>query len=255
MTKDELDELETTLRPMSITSSRKLFRGFLYGPPGAGKTTLAAKCVENKGLAVTSDSAWVVIEKYPEIAKKWDRIPFDGFSQVRAICDAHNEGHPQFSQYDTLLWDPTSAAIDVMLRRTAETDPYDPKQNPAEGIEGWPQYRKVERFLIDTIASLNSTQMNIIYTAHVRDPKESDLKKIRPVTYIRPTMPEACYLAISREVQMLGYMYKERKGAKRKIQLEGTSTEEAKCQIPTIPEDTYDVDLIPGLINKWKGLL
>ena len=215
----------------------------MYGDTGIGKTSLAVHLVENKGLAITGDSAWSVIEKYPAIMPKWERVPFDGLNQVRKIAELHIAGHPRIREFDTLLWDPTSVGVNVMLRRAAI-------KNRVE-VEGWPEYRYVERAMMDTVELLNKTDMNIIYTAHIRFPSEADAK--RQLLAIRPNMPEACYNLIARECNAIGYMYREKRGAKRRIQFEGTTTVTAKSQIAGIEEDTYDVDEVPTLVSAWRG--
>lgn len=238
-----LDELNTTVQPMSVLEHERKLRAMFYADAGMGKTSLAVHLVENRGLAVTNDSAWSVIERYPDIAPKWDRVRFDGFSQIRSIVEAHAAGKERWAEYDTLLWDPCSASVNKMLRAVSTAK--------RREVEEWPDYRLVERYLIDTIDVLNASNLNIIYTAHVRFPNDNDAKK--DMYAIRPNMPEASYFAIAREVQLIGYMFRENVGDKRKIQFQPTKRITAKTQIPTIDEGIYDADVIPELIRKWKN--
>lgn len=243
-------ELEKMGQPQSIKDSNRRLRAFFYGDPGAGKTTLAAHLIENKAAIITADSAWVVLDKHPELSEKIDRYPFTSFAQVRAMAIAHGEGIEPWCTYDTLIWDPVSQAVNLMLRGLVDNRKYPKEQHDPE-VEGWPHYRIIERSLIDTVKTLNESDMNIIYTAHIKDPSTADKEKKRFA--IRPDLPEASYKAIAREVQLLGWLYKEAKGGQRKIQFEGTLQETAKSQISTIPEKTYQVSEIPDLISKWKS--
>jgi phage nucleotide-binding protein len=228
---------------MGVLQQQRLLRALLYADTGIGKTSLAVKLVEHKGIAITNDSAWSVIEAYPDVAPLWDRVPFQGFSQVRSIAEAHMEGIEPWCLYDTLLWDPCSASVNKMLRMVSKAK--------GRETEEWPDYRLVESYLSETIDVLNSSQLNVIYTAHLRFPSEADAKN-KGLYAVRPSMPEASYNAIAREVQLIGYMFREDVGESRKIQFQPTKRVTAKTQIPTIPEGIYNAKDIPGLIRKWK---
>lgn len=247
--------LDAMPEPTPVDSVPKLVRALIYGDPGFGKTTLAAKIIDvlgGRACMISTDSAWTVIGNYPEIAEKIDVYPYKNLSQLRAIALANIEGIEPWASYDTLLWDTASHGIDNTLRDLTDQMTYDPKQQPAPGVEGWPQYRIVDRYLADAIKALNKSGMNIIYTAHLRDPSDKDREKLKLAK--RPAMPEACFKKIAQEVNLLGWLTKSVSGGTvtRKVQLSGTNTETAKSQIPTIPEATYPVDQIPDLIAKWR---
>lgn len=237
-----LAALEQTAQPLGVTEHKRLFRAFLYSDTGVGKTSLACHCVENRGIAVTSDSNWVVIEQYPEIAAKWDRVPFEGFSQIRAIVQAHEEGIGRWAEYDTLLWDPTSASVNAALRFSATKNNRD--------VETWDDYRVTANYLGDIVREISQSTLNAIYTAHLRFPNENDAK--RQMYAVRPDMPQASYNEIARDVQLIGYLFRDKVGGTRKLQVEPTVKVTAKTQIPTIPEGIYDASEIPSLVTKWK---
>lgn len=245
-------ELDRMRQPMSVAEAPRKLRALLYGDPGTGKTTLAGQLVESKGAIFTTDSAWVVLLNDVETAEKIDRWPFEGFSQLRAFVEAHNEGIEPYASYDTLIWDTFAKGVDNTLRVLVDAEKH-PKEQPHPDVEGWPHYRRAERALIDTIKVLNASDLNIIYTAHVREPSDKD--KTNKRFAIRPNGPEACYRAVAQEVQLIGWLYNEnRNDPEPKIQVQGTLQETAKSQISTIPQGTYRVSQIPPLIQKWKTL-
>lgn len=252
----ELTALELMAANSSLGEEKKLFRGQFYGDPGAGKTTLAANIameLGEKALFLTTDSAWSVLYKYPDFKSRIHRIPFAGFSQVDAIVDAHELGIDIYGQCETLIWDTVDSGVDIYLRALVESKKNNPniaKQQADPAVEGWPHYRIAGRALLDTVTKLEQSSLHIIYVSHVREPNEQDAAKKKFA--IRPAMPESCFKVIHKHVQMLGFMYREKKGSDRMIQLEGTLQETAKSQISTIPEATYKANEIPGLIKKWR---
>jgi hypothetical protein len=234
-----------------MDEDRKI-RALAYGDPGSGKTTMMAKIaamIGGRAAIVTTDSAWSVITQHPEANEIFDRYVYTGFAQLRAIAEAHDEGIPPFNEYETLLWDTTSQGVNLTLRGLVDDMPYDPKQQPHPLVEGWPQYRIVERGFTDTIARLNKSGMHILYTAHLREPSEKDRERQRFA--IRPDMPGASFKVLAQEVNFLGWLYREHKEDVRKLQCKGSIQQTGKSQIPTVPEGTYLAEEIPRLLEKW----
>lgn len=248
MNAEELAALNNNVQPSSIVTERKLIRALFYGEVGMGKTTLAAQLVEKKGLLVTTDSAWIVIHKYPELAEKIDRIPFDGLSQIRSIAQAHNEGHEPWADYDTLIWDTASTGVDLMLRRLVDAYEFK-KQQMHRDLEAYPHYRMIERALIQTVNVLKDSKLNVIYLAHERAPTQEDRDNLE--TWIRASFPKASYRVLAREVSLIGWQHKNAAGD-RLVQFNSTNKVQAKSQLPTVEEKTYPVAEISELITKWK---
>jgi AAA domain-containing protein len=251
-------ELEKMAQAESMSSLQepRFFRGLLYADPGGGKTDLSIKMAhvltppDQWIQLISSDSAWVTVLKYPDIAARTKKVDFDGFSQVKSIAQAKIEGIPGYENLGTVLWDTVSRSVDRMLRRLVDAKKY-PNQQIDPMLEAYPHYRLAERSLSETVELLNKAKMNVIYTAHVREPTEKDKEKGKQ--YIRPSMPEASFKAVAEEVAFIGWLYKEARGNRRQIQLEGTKTVTAKSQISTIPEGTYNNDDIPAMLENWKN--
>lgn len=234
----------------TVAHERRLLRALFYGDFGSGKSTTALKCIEDKGIWITTDSAWVVIDKYPELRDKVTRFPFTGFSQIRSFCEAKDEGIEPWASADTLIWDTATGSIKSTLNNFLN-DPrmkFSDQRHP--DVPSWTHYGIIERKLLETVDVLSKSQYNVIYLGHMREPNDQDREKKRFA--VRANAPEASYNIIAREVQLIGWLFKEAQGGKRKIQFEGTLREQAKSQLSTITEMTYNLDQIPELVNQWK---
>jgi AAA domain len=248
MKQAELDELNRLASQPSVDQERRLLRALFYGDFGSGKSTLALHLVENKAIWITTDSAWVVIYKYPELMARVTRFPFEGFSQIRSIVQAHKEGIEPWCTYDTLIWDTFTTSIETSLRNLVASKQYNDQRDPE--VESWTHYNIVSKKLRETVDTLSKSNLNIIYTGHIRDPNDQDKQKKRFA--IRANAPEASYNIVAREVSLIGWLYKDDRGSKKRIQFEGTLREQAKSQISTIQETVYNLDQIPELVRQWK---
>lgn len=247
----KLEVLRAMGQPSDLWAEERLVRALFYGDFGAGKTTLAAKIAQvigGKVALITTDSAWTVMHNYPDLAKNVIRYPFDSFGQVKLMVEAHMEGIEPFGEIKTFIWDTISTSIDRVLRDLVKRKKFINQQVDPD-IEGYPHYRMVANGLKEVVELFNKSDLNVIYTAHVKFPSEADRKNQKFA--IRPTANEMAYQVFGQEVQLIGWLSRESQSAQRKIQFKGTVAETAKSQISTIPEDTYLVDQIPELIQKW----
>lgn len=247
-----LDVLEKYGDPIPISEEEKLLRAMFYGDFGMGKSTLALMLAQMFGgevIWITTDSAWRVIDKYPDIKPMVRRIPYQSFSQVRAIAMAADEGHPKYSEVRTIIWDSVARGVDQTLRALVDGKKY-PKVQDDPDVEAWPHYRRAERALGETVSFLNKSNLNIIYTAHTRFPSDKD--KEQQKFAIRPNLPEASYKVVAEEVSLIGWLHRDAVGSKRMIQTAGTKTVTAKSQIATVDETIMETSKIPALIQQWK---
>lgn len=253
LSKEEKAALEASESPTSTwDDSARLFRGCLYGDFGSGKTSLAMKIVQAldafPALIITTDSAWTVLQKHPEYEGLIDRRPYEGYTQMRVIAKAHYEGLEPYAKYKSIVWDTVSTGVTNTIDRLVIGKKYSDQRDP--DVASWTHYNLASSKLREVIEVLNQSNLHVIYNAHVRDPSEDDRKKKRFA--IRPDMPWSCFSVVAREVGMIGWLYKEKSGSERLIQLEGTLTETAKSQIPGIEEKTYKQNDIPQLIQNWR---
>ena len=250
LTPERLEKIRAMGVPSDLWNEERLVRAMLYGDFGSGKTTLAGKIahvIGGKVCLITTDSAWTVLHKEPELSKNIIRYPFEGFSQVRLMIEAHRVGEPPFGEVKTFIWDTATTAVDRVLRNLVYGKPF-PKEQRDPSLEGYPHYRMVANLLKEVVDDFSNSDLNVIYTGHIRFPSDADKDKNKYA--IRPNAPEAAYNVIGQEVQLIGWLFRER-DEQRKIRFNGTVQETAKSQISTIPEKTYLVDQIPELIHKW----
>lgn len=241
--------LEKMASAVDISKESKLFRGCLYGDFGAGKTTLAGMLIgEDRAAWITSDSAWTALYKIPGIKDQVIRWPFEGYSQIRTICDGHAEGVEPFASLKWLVWDTVSTAVGDVLGKLAEAYPF-PKEQIHETLEGRPHYRMAAGGLKKTITALNRSGLNVVYICHDRLPSESD--KENRLYAIRPNMPEASYKVMAQEVNLIGWLHKDAQG-NRQVQLNSTRLVTAKCQLPGIEEQIYTPEQLAELVKKWQ---
>jgi len=241
-----------------LDETKKLVRALFYGDFGVGKTTLAgaiAKIVEpyegkRDICLVTTDSAYSVLTADEELKKRIKRYPFDSYSQIRMIALAHAEGIEPYVSYRTLIWDTVTTSNDEVLRDLVSRQKFEKDQRHPE-LEAYPHYRMSANALKEVVKALKNTDMHVIYTAHVKFPNEQDKSKNKFA--IRPNAPEMAYNVVGQEVNLIGWLFKEKEGREyvRKIQTTGTKEETAKSQIPTIPETILNQSEIPSLISQW----
>src|ERR1041385_2527026 len=125
MNPDLQARLDKTGSAVDIANESKLFRGCLYGDFGMGKTTLAGQMIgEDRAAWITSDSAWTALYKLPGVKDQVVRWPFEGFSQIRAICEAHAEGIKPYADFKWLVWDTVSTAVGDVLGNLVEAYPF-----------------------------------------------------------------------------------------------------------------------------------
>lgn len=245
-----IEALSKETAPSQLTDSNFRARPLLFGDPGAGKTDLGIKMANTLGdriCLVYSDSNWTTILKYPEIARKVDLQAFRGLSTINTFLDARDAGIEPYCSYDVLQWDTVSTGADVTLRNLVSRRKF--KDQLAQDMEARGHYRLLELYLKELCDRLTKSDLHIIYTAHLRYPTENDIKTGK--TSLRPAMPEASFRVLAQHCNMIGYLHKQQSGGDRLIQLSGTETVVAKCQIPNIDERTYKVETVVKLLDDY----
>lgn len=253
MEKKLADALKLVTPPEPLSDISRPLRVCFYADFGVGKTTLAMEIFKalgfKKGLLISSDSAWTTVLNFEE-ASRIEKLDFKGFTQVRAIVEACNEGLPGYD-YDCLIWDTISTSHYSVVDNVTEAQKFTDQIHPDS--PGWTHYNLANRGIRLTIESLKKSNLNVIYTAHNREPSVQEVAKGKLLR--RAAMPEGAYKLLAQEVQLLGWLNVDRSG-QRVVQVSPTNLIAAKTQIPTIPDSMNSVPAsqIPVLLKKWKEM-
>lgn len=206
MDKRLLEALESE-KPEPLAGRPKWVKTFLYGEYGTGKTILACSLVIHKGLLIATDTGTDSIYNHPELLDKIDVLPYRGLSQLTAIAQAIEEGHPDYIQYDTIIIDTISQVQEEYIdwlgenfkysgnhRVVAEPRKPGPNKSSME-IVGLPDYRLARDHMRGPIKSLIKAPVHVHFLAHLREPTMMDEQKGKLVR--RPTLTEAVFKLIA----------------------------------------------------------
>lgn len=248
-------ELRKLKMPVEALDSSFRLRAMLYGDFGVGKTHLAARLAdlvcppEKRIIWFRTDSAWTTILNFPTIKKRIDIIPFEGMSMLTTFIQAHMAGVEGWDNYSVEVVDTMSKGTDIVLRNIVDKFPATSPNVPA-GFEEYSHYRRLQISHRDVLPLILSSDLHMIYTSHVRDPRQADINGGK--NYLRPEMPIATYKEIVQECNILGYLFTDKTGEKRYIRLQGNDKIKAKCQIPGITDSVLEVDEFYEKVKEWR---
>lgn len=257
-----MQEALNSLPPVPLSQRERHVNGFIYGEFGVGKTILAAKCVQNKGLCISTDSGTDSIFNHNELVDKIDIVPYAGLSQLTAIATAISENIEPWNQYDVVWVDTISQVqeeyLDWLLDNFKFTGSYREKATPRNSrdpnlteqeITGLPDYHLARNNMRHPIKSLIKAPVDVFFLAHLREPSMMDVQKGKLVR--RPTMTETVFKLIAREASLLGLM--EREGNKRTVQFLTDKRTISKSRIAELDNKTINADELPEILTKWKN--
>jgi len=259
-----LKALETEGKPKPLASTKRYYKGFLYGEYGVGKTKLCGDLVQKKGLCIATDTGPETFFNHPELLDKIDIVEYQGLSHITAIASAIAEGatvgETDYSEYD-LVWVDTVSQVqeeylDFLNDNFTYTGNYREKampRDPRSGLTvqeviGQPDYHLTRNHMRHPIKSLIKAPVDVIFTAHLREP--SPIEQGKGKITKRPTLTETVFKLIAREATWMGLM--EREGTKRTIQFETTKKSVAKSRIAELDNKVINADALPNILHEWK---
>ena len=247
----------------SLTDVDPYYKGFLYGEYGVGKTTLCGNLVHKKALFIHTDRNFIVLKKVPGALDKIDLMPYTGLSQLEAVAKAIEEqltvNGKDYSEYDLVVVDTISQVQEEYLDWLYEN--YDWKGNHREqampttrGLDelssiGLPDYKVTRDKMRKPIKSLIKAPVDVIFVAHLREPSAMEVAKGKMVR--RPTLTEAVFKLIAREVNWMGLM--EREKSEIKIQFATDRKTVSKSSIEGLENKTLTADETIKVLNEFKG--
>lgn len=241
------------------------FKAIFYGDFGTWKTTTS--CRFGRTLILSQDPGWKVYKNHPELEGLVDPRPFVGYRQLEAYTKAIIARHPDFVQYDTFVIDTLSGIqeeyVDSVLRGSSldkKTRPvFTPNSKearinlPLTELPGRDDYHLAKNVLRPTIRALNTkAPVNVIYITHEREPSEEELSKKSGPKYKRPSVTEALFYIVARDVDLLGH-FEQSGDDPATISFRRLPGIVAKSRILELNGKKIPATALPECIRRWQN--
>lgn len=161
-----------TFKKASSSKGKSGFDLVLFGPPGVGKTTLAATAQESEYgkdvLWFDIDGSPATLEDRDDIAVWPDRdeIPQPSFDQFRKVVDQLIESAAD-GPFQTWIFDSLSSIYyDMIVPQVVGSRDAQPK------IQHWGEANRILLKLIADVRTANAHGVNTIFIGHVKEEKE-----------------------------------------------------------------------------------
>lgn len=159
----------------------KTFRGMLYGPPGGGKTTLAAGLAQRLAagrriLYIDSAEGWVSLDNIPSLKSNMTHIQYRDYADLPALATALQKQVKGFENFGVVVIDELSSICDdvleVVVREKHGTRP----EEPTPEVEG-SDYKPMGDLIISAVKKfLSVPDLHVILVAHART--DTDRRKV-----------------------------------------------------------------------------
>lgn len=244
-----------------------LFKGLIYGDPGAGKTALGAS-IGDKMLYVAADPAGhESLFNHPELGlgTRIKTIKYQGISQLEALADIFVEGGTEYDIYDTVMIDTMSNVASLDRDVVTKVKMAKKKDDFTWEDQQWPIYNENTLRVTTALLKLMLAPVNVVMTAHSAEREVNG----RQVT--RPKFSPEILAAISGQCSMIAYMTANEAGVDsdgsvkytRRIQYHPTRSIVAKTRIGGLPasedlpnnkDNTLNGSRLRQIHLKWQAL-
>lgn len=193
-----------------ITPQNRFYKAEFFGPPGSGKTTLAAAIGQimaknpnpSSTTILAADEGNQSLVQFPELLKTTRRTRYKGAAWLDEYIKRIARGkHPEI---ETLVFDTYSHMQDNIIDYLLENIEW-PKNtrtvaNSDIQIPGADDYHYTRNAMRVWINRITRLPMNVIFLAHVKEPGPMDSDKST-----RPNATAGVHEVVGRVVQSIGY--------------------------------------------------
>lgn len=274
MDQKTIDLLNKYKAPVPASSERVYAKLFFYGDHGTWKTTTACQVGMHRGrvLLHTMDDDWKSLKNHPEILQNVDVVYFEDVEQTKLIARALREQVPGFDNYSTFVFDTVGGWVEAFVEEMTQhirfgkngrtlLEPLDEHgknmiKNMGLASPEQTDYNIARLQLRPIMRDLIKAPVNVILNAHSRlveqGSKEGDNRSAIDYRYVRPDMPEGCFIVSVRKCDALGFFENDGKGEST-ITFEQGKFVSTKSRVGDLYGKKLKVSDAIKSINEWMG--
>lgn len=209
---NRMTDLENQSPPTALIS-------MLYGPPGGGKTTLAAGLaqaladgVDDNGIAyVDTSNNWVALNNFEGLKTGMKHIPYTELGELTALASAIKSRKKGFGNIGVVIIDEVSTVADDVLDQIVREKNNVPVGDPLPPAE-WTEYKPMGDLIRQVIkAFIDIPDLHVILIAHSRTDKDN-----RGVAKTSASLSPKLRSVVSGLMHVVGYVSAEVKDVKGK---------------------------------------
>lgn len=220
----------------------------IWGPPGVGKTILAARTA-NKTLLITDEKAAVSLSQFPEYEETVRMIPFKNYDHLMGVIAELYQGK---HDYDHFMIDTLDGVIRKKLKEQRQKIDF-ARHKQTNDINSLEDYNLLNNHMFDLFGRLAMLPISVTVTSHDRIPDPQQYGKGDRL--LRPSIPFRAFECLNGYANVVGYMSmrKNKEGELiRTIGLHPNDEYEAKNHLK-LPALVTDETFIKTVRN-WKGI-
>lgn len=171
----------------------------IYGPPGVGKTVLAA--TSPKPLFLDVESGFESVENHPELIAHARRMKFQGVKQAEKLAEKVLEG--AFDAYETIVIDTFTALQDRALKEfTIAAYKKNPNLREDAYTPEGKDYQRNTEMLKHIVSLFRDAEKHIIFLCHDKEDKDERTGAM----FIRPQLTPKLASKLIADCSIVGYM-------------------------------------------------